>query len=100
MPVPISGDCDARFDAVRDAFAENFAALGEVGAAVSVIVDGHAVVDLVGGWADEAQTRQWQADTIVNFYSVGKALIALLLLQTVEAGLVDLDAPIASVWPE
>ncbi len=97
---PISGTCDAAFSTVRDAFAENFADRGEVGGAVCVIVDGTVVVDLVGGWAEEARQRPWQHDTIVNFYSVGKAIVALLALQLVDAGVIDLDDPIATVWPE
>jgi CubicO group peptidase (beta-lactamase class C family) len=97
---PLTGACDPAFDAVRDAFAENFATRGEVGAAVSVIIDGRTVVDLAGGWADEARTREWQPDTLANFYSVGKALVGLLLLRAIDAGLVELDDPVASVWPE
>ena len=46
---PIEGLCDVRFGAVRDAFAESFARGEEVGAAVSVVVDGRSVVDLCGG---------------------------------------------------
>ncbi len=98
--IPISGPCDPRFGAVRDAFATNFAERGEVGAAVSVIVDGETVVDLVGGWADAERTRRWEHDTLVNVYSVGKALIGMLALQLVDSGSLDLDEPIASVWPE
>jgi CubicO group peptidase (beta-lactamase class C family) len=45
---PISGQCDAAFNAVGDAFAGNFVERGEVGAAVAVIVNGRTVVDLVG----------------------------------------------------
>ena len=100
MNIPISGQCDEAFGAVREAFAGNFAERGEVGAAVSVIVNGRAVVDLVGGWANPTTQRPWQPDTIVNFYSVGKALIALLVLQLVDNGQIGLDDPIASVWPE
>jgi len=85
---------------VREAFAANFAERGEVGAAVCVMVGGEVVVDLVGGWADEARTRRWRHDTLVDFYSAGKAMVALLALQLVDAGLVGLDDPIASVWPE
>ena len=44
---PVSGYCDPSFHAVRDAFAENFASRGEVGAGVCVIIDGAVVVDLV-----------------------------------------------------
>ena len=100
MESPINGRCDERFAAVRDAFARNFAERGEVGAAVCVMVDGEPVVDLVGGWTDEARTRQWQPDTMVNVYAVGKAIVALLVLQLVDEGALSLDQPIADVWPE
>jgi CubicO group peptidase (beta-lactamase class C family) len=100
VPAAVSGHCDPRFDAVRRAFADNFAERGEVGAAVCVTVDGHTVVDLVGGHADAAGTLPWQPDTLVNVYSVGKAVIATLLLQLVDEGTVHLDEPIAAVWPE
>jgi CubicO group peptidase (beta-lactamase class C family) len=100
MDVPISGHCGPGYGRVKDAFAANFAERGEVGAAVSVVVDGETVVDLVGGWADAARTRPWANHTIVDFYSVGKALVALLALQAVEAGHVGLDDPIATIWPE
>jgi CubicO group peptidase (beta-lactamase class C family) len=97
---PISGHCATQFEPVREAFAANFVERGEVGAAVSVVIEGRTVVDLVGGWADEARTRPWAPDTIVNFYSVGKAIVALLALQLVDEGRLGLDDPIASVWPE
>jgi CubicO group peptidase (beta-lactamase class C family) len=88
------------FTAVGEAFAANFAERGEVGAGVCVIVEGTTVVDLVGGWCDEDHQRPWQPDTLVNFYSVGKALTGLLALQLVDAGRLGLDDPITSVWPE
>ncbi|MEP6625867.1 MAG: serine hydrolase domain-containing protein, partial [Acidimicrobiia bacterium] len=62
--------------------------------------DGEVVVDLVGGHADRARTRPWRSDTIVDFYSVGKALVATSLLRLVDAGRIGLDDPIATVWPE
>jgi CubicO group peptidase (beta-lactamase class C family) len=65
-----------------------------------VIVDGEPVVDLWGGWADAERTRLWQRDTLVNSYSVGKAIVATLLLQLVDAGQVELDAPVARYWPD
>ncbi len=100
MDNPISGTCDARFDGVREEFARNFAERGEVGGGICVMVDHRVVVDLVGGWADEAHRYLWRPDTLVDFYSVGKPLVALLALQLVDAGLIGLDDPIASVWPE
>jgi CubicO group peptidase (beta-lactamase class C family) len=100
MDVPISGHCDASFAPVRDAFAANFSEQGEVGAAVCVVYRGETVVDLAGGWCDHARTRPWAQDTLVDFYSVGKALVALSVLRHVDAGRLALDDPIASVWPE
>jgi CubicO group peptidase (beta-lactamase class C family) len=100
VDTPISGRCDARFAGVREAFVRNFAERGEVGAGVCLIVDGRVVVDLVGGWADEGRQRSWRHDTLVNVYSVGKALVAVLALQLVDAGRIDLGDTVASVWPE
>ena len=65
-----------------------------------VVVDGATMVDLAGGWADGAARTPWQCDTLVDFYSVGKAFVALLALQLVDAGMIALDDPIAAVWPE
>ncbi len=100
VEIPISGHCDARFGAVREEFARNFAERGEVGAAVCITVGGTTVVDLVGGWADPSARAPWRHDTLVDFYSVGKAFVALLALQLVDAGSLALDDPIATVWPE
>ncbi len=100
MDAPISGHCDTRFGAVREEFGRNFAERGEVGAALCILIEGRAVVDLAGGWTDGAARTPWRADTLVNFYSVGKAFVALLALQLVDAGLIGLDDPIATVWPE
>ena len=90
MDAPIGGTCESRFSAVREEFAGNFADRGEVGAGVCVMIDGRVVVDLVGGWADEDRQHPWQPDTLVNFYSVGKPIVALLALQLVDAGLIGL----------
>lgn len=100
VTTPIDGTVDPAFDGVREAFESNFVERGEVGAAVCVIIDGQVVVDLAGGWADEGRRRPWQTDTLVNYYSVGKAFVGLLALQLVDAGLITLDATIASLWPE
>jgi len=100
VEVPVSGVCDPSFEAVRRAFVDNFAERGEVGAAVCVTCGGETVVDLVGGWRDAARTQPWTASTITGFYSVGKALLGLLLLRLVDEGRIGLDDPIASVWPE
>jgi CubicO group peptidase (beta-lactamase class C family) len=58
------------------------------------------VVDLWGGFADRAKTRPWRRDTLVDVFSVGKAMASVCAMRLVEQGALDLDAPVASVWPE
>lgn len=96
----VSGDCDPAFDAVRHAFEENFRERDEIGASVCVRVAGRRVVDLWGGATDETRAHPWQRDTLVNAYSVGKGVTALLVLRLVEKGLLDLDEPVTRRWPE
>lgn len=96
----VQGHCDPCFAAVRAAFEENFAERGEVGAAVAVTVHGETVVDLWGGWADEAHTRPWERDTLVNVWSTTKGPTALCAHVLVDRGQLDLDAPVAKYWPE
>ncbi|MEQ9150660.1 MAG: serine hydrolase domain-containing protein [Parvibaculaceae bacterium] len=96
----VEGACDPRFAGVRDAFAENFSARGEPGAAVALMVGGKPVCDLWGGHRDAARQTPWARDTLVNFFSVGKAFTALVALRLVERGALDLDAPAHRLWPE
>jgi CubicO group peptidase (beta-lactamase class C family) len=96
----VQGFCEPGFERIRAALAEILAAGSEVGAALAVYVDKRAMVDLWTGHTDAARTRPWSRDTIVNLYSVGKAVTAICALRLVEASLLDLDAPVARYWPE
>jgi CubicO group peptidase (beta-lactamase class C family) len=99
-PPAVHGHCEPVFESVREAFADILTAGAEVGAALVVYVDKQAVVDVWAGHADAERTRPWHADTIVNLYSVGKAVSAICALRLVDAGALDLDAPVARYWPE
>ncbi|MGP0031960.1 MAG: serine hydrolase domain-containing protein [Acidimicrobiales bacterium] len=99
-PAPIGGTVEPAFAAVRSAFAENFARRDEVGASVCIAVGGTVVVDLYGGWQDTARHRPWERTTLVNVFSVGKALAALCVARLVGQGLLSFDEPVARVWPE
>ena len=98
--LPIQGVCDPRFETVREAFAENFAQRGDIGAAVCVYLEGKPVVDLWGGYANAARTLPWQRNTIASVASTTKGLVAICAHRLVERGLLDLDAPVARYWPE
>jgi CubicO group peptidase (beta-lactamase class C family) len=100
VAAPLYGVCHPRFDAVRDAFAENFASRGEIGASVCLRVGGEVAVDLWGGWQDAALTRPWGRDTLVNIFSVCKAVAALCVARLVGQRRLDFDQRVATVWPE
>ena len=46
VSVAVAGRCDARLRGVREVLVDNFAAHGEVGAAVAVTIGNQPVVDL------------------------------------------------------
>ncbi|MGH6633304.1 MAG: serine hydrolase domain-containing protein [Sphingopyxis sp.] len=100
IDAPIAGKCDPRFGAVRDAFAANFSARGDVGAALCLIVGGEARVDLHGGWRDAARTQAWQADTLVNLWSTTKGVAAIAFAMLADRGLMSYDDRVANHWPE
>ena len=100
MSVEIYGVCEPAFTKVRETFVRNFAEYDEVGASVAVTVEGRMVVDLWAGHADEARTRPWDRDTIVNVYSTTKGMTALCAHMLIDRGDLDVDAPVAQYWPE
>lgn len=96
----VSGTCDQRFAAVRTAFEENFAVRRELGAAVAVVHDDELVVDLWAGFKDVERTTPWERDTLTMVSSTTKVLATIAGLMLVDRGLVELDEPIATYWPE
>ena len=53
-----------------------------LGAAIAIDIDGESVLDLWGGYADAAQTKQWAEGTIVNVWSSTKTVTSLTALMT------------------
>ena len=96
----VDGFIHDRFASVRTAFEANLASGADVGASFCATIDGEVVVDLWGGFADEARTRPWERDTIINVYSTTKTMTALTALLVADRGELDFDAPVAKYWPE
>ncbi|MFD9267644.1 serine hydrolase domain-containing protein [Streptomyces goshikiensis] len=96
----ISGEVAPGFEPVREAFAANFEQHGDIGAAVCVYWHGRPVVDLWGGVADPETDRPWTRDTLQLVYSATKGATATAAHMLVERGMLDLDAPAATYWPE
>ncbi|MER6196918.1 serine hydrolase domain-containing protein [Streptomyces sp. NPDC001586] len=96
----IQGVVAEGFEPVRDAFVRNFEVLGDRGAAVAVYRDGRKVVDLWGGTKDAEGTEPWTGDTAQIVRSATKGVAAAVPLLLHQRGLLDLDAPVGSYWPE
>jgi CubicO group peptidase (beta-lactamase class C family) len=88
------------FEDVRVAFEKNFAEGLEVGAAFSAYHRGRLVVDVWGGIADPATQRPWERDSMILVYSTTKGATAIAAHKLAQEGLLDIDAPVASYWPE
>lgn len=100
VDVVVNGTVAEGFEPVRDAFAGNFAALGERGAAVAVYRHGRKVVDLWGGTRDVDGGAPWERGTAQVMRSATKGVAAAVPLLLRQRGELDLDAPVGRYWPE
>lgn len=91
---------DDRFQKMSDLLSASLDDGGDVGASVSVTVEGETVVDIWGGYADEAKTTPWQEDTITNVWSTTKTMTFLSALVLVDRGQLDFNEKVATYWPE
>jgi CubicO group peptidase (beta-lactamase class C family) len=96
----IAGHVEPGFEAVREAFAQNFKEGRELGSAFCVHVEGRKVVDLCGGSFDGADTRPYGPDALQLVFSTTKGATAVCANLLAQRGLLDLDAPVATYWPE
>jgi len=96
----IHGTADDRFEKMALLLSDSIDSGGDVGASVSVTIEGETVVDIWGGHVDEAKTAEWQADTITNVWSTTKTMTFLSALLLVERGQLDFYEPVATYWPE
>ncbi len=94
------GLCKPGFERVAEAFQKNFAANGEVGASVCLTVGGETVVDLWGGTADPKTGAPWTKETVSVVFSCTKGATAICAHVLASRGKLDIDAPVAELWPE
>jgi hypothetical protein len=96
----IRGVCAGRFAAVRGALARNLDSGAELGASLAVDIDGEIVIDMRGGFCDQARTVPWPEHTITNAWSSAKTVTSLAALMLADRGELDVDAPVAAYWPQ
>ncbi len=98
--VEISGHAPSRLAAVKDVFAANFEAGGELGARFTLVEAGEVVLDLWAGHADRKRTTPFDERTLTPVFSTTKAIAALLIARLVDQAKLDYGQAVASVWPE
>ena len=96
----VGGMFDPRFRSVVGAFAETVGEPQSAGAALSVWYRGVEVVNVWRGVADSRDSRPWRGRTAAVLFSATKGLAALVIAVLAEQGRINLDAPVADVWPE
>ena len=87
----VAGLAKPGFEAVREAFIENFERRGELGAACCVYYRGEKVVDLWGGIRNKATGEPWEEDTMALVYSTTKGMAGLAMALAHSRGLFDHD---------
>jgi CubicO group peptidase (beta-lactamase class C family) len=96
----IGGTVESGFEGVRAAFEANFDQHDDVGAACSAYVGGRKVVDLWGGIADVETGEPYGQETLQLVFSTTKGATAVCAHILAQRGELDLDAPVATYWPE
>jgi CubicO group peptidase (beta-lactamase class C family) len=96
----ISGFVKPGFEAVREAFAENFERRNELGAGCCIYYRGEKVIDLWGGIRNKSTGEPWEEDTMVIVFSATKGMSGLAMALAHSQGLFDYDERISKYWPE
>ena len=96
----VHGQCATRFDELKTCLSDHLDRGLDLGASVAVVHEGELVVDLWGGYRDEARSAPWEADTITNVWSTTKTMASLCALMLADRGEIDVHAPVARYWPE
>lgn len=96
----IHGFVQSGYEAVREAFMENFARRHEIGAACCVYHKGEKVVDLWGGVRNHVTRERWEEDTMALVYSATKGPAAMTLAVAHSRGWLDYDELVCKYWPE
>src|SRR6476661_6173660 len=96
----VEGQVSSGFEAVREAFDDNFARRDELGGACCAYYRGDKVVDLWGGVRNRLTGEPWEQDTMVIVHSATKGLAAMTLALAHSRGWLNYEERVATYWPE
>lgn len=96
----VEGFCNPEFAELEKIFSKAIQSGFDDGAGFSLEVEGKEVLNLWGGYSDSSRQKIWKQDTLVNVFSVTKAMTSTCALQLIESGKLNPDALVSDYWPE
>ena len=88
------------FPGVKEVFEEQLRGGEAYGAQFAVFQNGKKVVSLFGGATSDVDSSPIAENTLMALFSSGKAVEPLLVAKLHHLGLLNLSAPISSIWSE
>lgn len=96
----INGYCDPKFSRVEEYFEKSINSKFELGASISIEIEGERVLNLWGGFKDSDRSTPWEEDTLCNTFSVSKAMTSACILKLIQEEKIDLNEKVSFYWPE
>ena len=96
----INGHCDKKFIKIYEIFSDQLASGHELGCSVAIEYEGNEVANLFGGYANTSKSKIWKENTLVNVWSVTKAVTGICITRIINDGLLDVNKNVNYYWPE
>ena len=80
----VNGYCDPKFSRVEEYFEKSINSKFELGASISIEIEGETVLNLWGGFKDAKHSMLWEEDTLCNTFSVSKAMTTACILKLIQ----------------
>ena len=96
QPLQVHGEVAAGYEKVRQQFTDHMQRYAETCAQLCVYKGGDKVVDL---WAAPVDNKSFSGDSLINVFSSGKSLEAIVVAMLHDRALISYDAKVADYWP-
>ena len=96
----IKGYCEDRFLKIKNILSNQINSGYELGCSVAVEYQAKEVINLYGGYTDETKTNLWKKNTLVNVWSVTKAITGVCIAKLISENKLDVNNKVSFYWPE
>ena len=96
----IKGTYNPKFQKIYDILNNQVKKDYDLGAAVSIELNGEEIVNLWGGYTSETKDRLWEEHTIVNVWSVTKAVTGACIAKLISDEKLNVNEFVTTYWPE